>query len=399
MASKLTGHQESPEITGLLYKKRGGFGKMMPNCWQYRLFILSKEGVLTYYDTEVPENKDIFESKERGRLDLKGVKIELSTDSTEGAPTPFTIVIQPDEGEKWKLCADTKEDHARWWKMIEKFINENSENGRQGHLNIQSDDDNDNHMATPAAKIAKRGSTATRGIEIDQSKIATPMVSAHGSPSFTFESTTPALARPTATAAPASTAAPKKNRLKLTKETAFISQEWIEWALVLTIVNICVCGILRSPEVLDRAVFIVALNVVVAHTLYLRSARSAANTSASAAPASEPAVTITAAATSRPVSTSMEKKTSGTGGSNAKLSASAGGNNNPSLAAPVTNTAAVAPVLPTAEHSVAPVAADSKPISGEHTVFVMRFQIVKGCNHCLKHSYIFKTQLNYNSTL
>lgn len=40
---------ERPEISGLLYKKRGGFGKMMPNAWQYRFFTLTKEGILSYY--------------------------------------------------------------------------------------------------------------------------------------------------------------------------------------------------------------------------------------------------------------------------------------------------------------------------------------------------------------
>jgi len=100
---------------------------MMPNSWQYRFFILSKEGVLTYYDTDGPENKDVFEGKERGRLDLRGIKYDLVMEPTEGAPTPHLIIIQPEEGERWKLCADTKEDHARWWRLIEKFAPDSPE--------------------------------------------------------------------------------------------------------------------------------------------------------------------------------------------------------------------------------------------------------------------------------
>ena len=31
-----------PQLSGLLHKKRGGFGKIMPNSWQYRYFTVSK---------------------------------------------------------------------------------------------------------------------------------------------------------------------------------------------------------------------------------------------------------------------------------------------------------------------------------------------------------------------
>lgn len=367
MASKTIGHQESPEITGLLYKKRGGFGKMMPNCWQYRLFILSKEGVLTYYDTEVPENKDIFESKERGRLDLRGVKSELTTDPTEGAPTPFTIVIQPDEGEKWKLCADTKEDHARWWKMIEKFISDSPDKGRQSNLNIQSDDDGDIHSSTstPASKNAKRPSVITKSIEVDGTK--TPLTGGQGSPAFSFEKQAQVPDRANAAKAPAVSAAPavaaggKKNRLKLTKESAFISQEWIEWSLVLIIVNLCIFGVMRSPDLLDRAVFIIALNVVVAHTLCLRSARSSASTTSTPTAAT---TTASSGDLSSTASVSQDKKSAQAAvaaGVSAKLPASASGSSY-NMAVPVTSTAAVAAVAPVASDSAALV--NKKPLAG-----------------------------------
>jgi hypothetical protein len=32
----------SPDISGVLHKKRGGFGKMFPNAWQHRFFTISK---------------------------------------------------------------------------------------------------------------------------------------------------------------------------------------------------------------------------------------------------------------------------------------------------------------------------------------------------------------------
>jgi len=114
---------ESPEITGLLYKRRGGFGKIMPNAWQFRLFILSKEGILAYYDTDLTDSRDGTSlDKDRGHIDLKHIHFDLLSELVEGAPTPHVITIAPDDGsEKWRLCAETKEDHIRWYKVFEKY--------------------------------------------------------------------------------------------------------------------------------------------------------------------------------------------------------------------------------------------------------------------------------------
>ena len=43
---------EAPEIHGLLYKKRGGFGKMMMSPWVHRLATINHEGLFSYYDTD-----------------------------------------------------------------------------------------------------------------------------------------------------------------------------------------------------------------------------------------------------------------------------------------------------------------------------------------------------------
>ena len=51
------------DVSGYLFKRRGGFGKHMPNCWQQRFFTM-KDGVLCYYDCD----EDI---KPRGKLDLR----------------------------------------------------------------------------------------------------------------------------------------------------------------------------------------------------------------------------------------------------------------------------------------------------------------------------------------
>lgn len=39
----------------------------------------------------------------------------------EGSPTPYTIVLCPLNEEKWKLCAQTKEDQFRWCQVLEKY--------------------------------------------------------------------------------------------------------------------------------------------------------------------------------------------------------------------------------------------------------------------------------------
>lgn len=110
---------ESPEIAGLLYKRRGGFGKIMPNAWQYRFFLITKEGILLYFDTtEVPE-EGYSESRARGRLDLRSLPYELNMDFIEGAPTQFYIQIAIPNEEKWKLCAEVDgQRHVLHYKYI-----------------------------------------------------------------------------------------------------------------------------------------------------------------------------------------------------------------------------------------------------------------------------------------
>lgn len=258
---------------------------MMPNNWQYRFFILSKDGILTYYDTEVPDNKDIFEGRERGRLDLKGIKYDLATESTEGAPTPNIIIIQPEEGEKWKLCADTKEDHARWWRLIEKFIPEHSDRvtNRPGQLNVQSDDDYDGHsVASPANSVVGSKpkkhppSLGVRSADGDIRSVAsipnspTNFDSSFNSPVTSFNNNT------SHTNLPTPAVSTKKNRLRVSKaDGSFVSQEWVEWVMVMLIVNICMFAMVKDAFHADQAFYIIVLNAIVAHTLTLRAHRAA----------------------------------------------------------------------------------------------------------------------------
>jgi len=259
---------------------------MMPNCWQYRLFILSKDGVLTYYDTEVPDNKDIFDSKERGRIDLKAIKFELITDSTEGAPTHHTIIIQPEDGEKWKLCADTKEDHSRWWKAIEKFVPlERSAAMRPSLLNMQSDDE-----AELMSPTGKRGSKRMEAL-------TSPLAAKQSHNNYIYDNTDQPVTTPTVSPksqSPVPAPAPTgKRRLKLGKESSSFSVDWMEWVLVMVIVNICLYGIIRTDDLMNRVMYAIALNAVVGRTLQLRAHRHAtasATATATAAAASSAAL-------------------------------------------------------------------------------------------------------------
>ena len=122
------------EVSGLLYKRRGGFGKMMPHAWQQRYFFCSKDGYLYYYDTEGPEAiktlndsiaKDVDSFKSRGKIDLKTSHIDFTSEPSSdnsGAPTQFIILIVPSNGEeKWKLCASNSDDFSKWTKAFELF--------------------------------------------------------------------------------------------------------------------------------------------------------------------------------------------------------------------------------------------------------------------------------------
>lgn len=116
--------EEIGETSGLLYKRRGGFGKMMPQNWLQRYFVISKEGFLTYYDTDLPDKINI-DTKSRGKIDLKTASYEFLEDqsaATElGEPTPFSIIIIPFGEERWKLCASTKEEFEKWTKGLQQI--------------------------------------------------------------------------------------------------------------------------------------------------------------------------------------------------------------------------------------------------------------------------------------
>ena len=105
-------------ISGLLFKKRGGFGKHLPTSWQERYFVLN-EGILNYYEDEDHHKAN---NEPRGFLDMMNSRVEIVSGSPlDGAPNMFTIQLVPvsdngidDYKEKWKLCANGKDEQIEW---------------------------------------------------------------------------------------------------------------------------------------------------------------------------------------------------------------------------------------------------------------------------------------------
>lgn len=256
---------ENPEISGLLYKRRGGFGKMMPNAWQFRFFSISKDGVLSYFDTEMPDT-DIGEMKARGKLDLRSVNYEIVTDPIEGAPTPHAISIAAPNEEKWKVCSETKDDHVRWLKVLYKYqLPENKTFGK-GIVSYTSDDDGDK----PNRGLSRRNTVAV-----------TPSSS---SSNHQFQSHS-AASTPTASGREVSRSEPsrppveksggKKRGIKIGSTVkSYSDNDQYEVFLVLGIVNICFLGVWRSSSLLSILFYFVIGNFVVAFTLKLRAART-----------------------------------------------------------------------------------------------------------------------------
>lgn len=288
----------SPEVAGLLYKRRGGFGKMMPNAWQFRFFAITKDGVLLYFDTE-SFDADFDINKARGRLDLRATPYEYSTEPIEGAPTIYAIQIGSPNEEKWKMCAETKEDQTRWCKTLEKFLLEKSvrskvlNNANTGDAsappsspsssNTGRDIDLKPVLSAPASPVITesksfRDTASPSSPSRETTTIPTPTLPAtskEAAPSKSVQQ--PPKVTATAPAAPAvntgKSSRQKKGGLKLASKKSFIDQESIEWYLVIVIINISFIGVWRSKSFLLTVLYILISNVVVGYTLKLRYER------------------------------------------------------------------------------------------------------------------------------
>lgn len=269
------------DVSGHLFKRRGGFGKHMPNNWQQRYFTL-KDGVMCYYDVDDEEHKV------RGKLDMKSVVCDFHLGANpENAPTLFTMQISPQspEVEKWKLCAETKDELQKWSTWIEKYAENTSK--RRSNSNASEPDGTETYndsillksvaqeiLSSPdagksasmtnitsplkASSTPKISSTSNR---VKGNAASTTVVSnSLGSGDSNFNSVM---------AQPGQRVKPKKS-LKL--KTAAFSDE-LETLMVIIILNACAFIIIRSSYLVVAIFYVLVLNFVVVKTLFLRSGR------------------------------------------------------------------------------------------------------------------------------
>lgn len=302
---------ESPEIAGLLYKRRGGFGKIMPNAWQYRFFTVSKEGVLYYFDTEVPD-VELLENKARGKLELKSIVYEVNTEPIEGAPTNFAIQIAIPNEEKWKLCADTKEDQTRWIKVLEKFnLEKPPKPAPRGSVYVAgyaSDEDAENKKKS-IEQIKPKPVTITP-LTVDKKNPTTPpLPSPVSNQSSNSNLTSSKVDIPQTNQTTNNTVhkSAHKKHLKLASKKSFIEQETAELAFVILIINLSIFGICSSTCLYFKIFYSLVINAVVYQTLTLRFQRYLKKENAlSAAQASQ----ATVSNSELPISTSITKEVS-----------------------------------------------------------------------------------------
>jgi PH domain len=74
--------RDNLEFSGLLQKRRGGFGRYaLGGSWQERFVTISKQGLLTYYEGDPYEShNDDHKEKPRGRIDLRSVNYDFFKD-------------------------------------------------------------------------------------------------------------------------------------------------------------------------------------------------------------------------------------------------------------------------------------------------------------------------------
>lgn len=262
---------------------------MMPNAWQFRFFAVTKDGVLLYFDTEIPDVEHL-EAKARGKLDLKAVNFELSTDPIEGAPTPHGISIAAANEEKWKMCAETKDDQGRWLKVFNKYMALENKVLPRGPISYTSDDDNDRPgyvRGLPRMNSSLQPITPWDGnnnITSNSVNAATPTNNGGtiGKAKNVFaedrSTATTNISNKTVVVPPPSIAPTGKKRLKTSLHSHhkpnYEEKDKFELILVMAIVNIAFLGLWWSSSLFSILFYLLLGNFVVIYTLQLRGVRA-----------------------------------------------------------------------------------------------------------------------------
>lgn len=273
---------ESITVSGLLHKKRGGFGKMMMNPWQFRFFTLTNTGILSYFDTDINSAIEISDSKARGRLNLRESKIEIFKDITiEGSPTNFTILLCPTFDEKWKLCAATKDDQLRWVTAFGKLgvnapsrnpsldvsrdsdlINsqrlfESPEKSASNSVNLNSSESPSSSLSPSVPENIQTKNSTSDSLSTSNSKVSNTIEPSN----ITKTQETKASVLPGKTS---------RGRLRVASVNQVGSQDFMESVLVISIVNLCLQLLLSTSLSLFKLIYAMIINIVITITLHLR---------------------------------------------------------------------------------------------------------------------------------
>jgi hypothetical protein len=228
------------DMSGPLFKRRGGYGKHMPNSWQSRYFFLI-DGNLWYYDSEHVDNGVLLspDAQPRGSIALSGAKCVFN-ECAEGEPTEFAIIIYPENKEKWKLCAENLVDYKRWIEALKRFVGQHEEIDEL----VSEAVDEDHLRPQPPSSALVSASNTPRQVSGSLGAIA------HASRRTSFSS---------------GKKGGKRIRLKKNSGSYFTS-EMFESAFVIAILNLCILLAIESSAYEGIAYLLLANFVVLRYT-------------------------------------------------------------------------------------------------------------------------------------
>ena len=270
------------EISGYLHKRRGGFGKHMPNAWQPRYFIV-RDGWMYYFE----EKK--LNVRPRGRIDLRSELVTLVVNlQFEHAPTPYTMLINPGGyEEKWRLCAANKVDMEQWCACIKSHIN-NKKKRKTAELDLpeydsdhEHDDDADGGVKSEDQDVmihrlpqAPPSLAKTRKISSLISKkkknVSPPYLKSESGDTSSVSSQSKVVGTQSSDAIKR-----KSSGNKLRVKTGDSSSTDTIFEIVITLILLNLCGIyaVLTDKVGFSAFYFIVGNLITARTMYLFSTR------------------------------------------------------------------------------------------------------------------------------
>lgn len=264
------------EMSGYLHKRRGGFGKHMPNAWQPRYFIV-RDGWMYYF-----EDKKL-NARPRGKIDLQSELVTLVVNlHFEHSPTPHTMLLNPGGyEEKWRLCAANSKDMEQWCACIKSHIN-NKQKRKTQEINLPAYDSDNDHEDVP--DVNEDG-----GVMIDRLPQAPPSLSSKSIAESSSRvkrkkriksdelSNGPVVERAATDNNDVSSDTSRRKsfgqKLKLKVSDNGGTDTTFEIVLTLLLANLCALYAVFTDRIGLSALYFVMGNIIAARTLYLFSER------------------------------------------------------------------------------------------------------------------------------